>query len=287
MKGLLNRSTSDIFEKISPHMRRITMLLEKKNAVIYGAGGAVGGAIARAFAREGARVFLAGRTRASLDAVAEEISALGGAVETAQVDALDEQAVEKHADTVVQVAGGIDVSINAIRIAEPGIFGIPVVEQSLENFALPITAYMRSHFLTTRAAARHMVEKRSGVILTLTAIPARMATPGAGGVGVAWAGIEALTRGLAAELGPLGIRAVCLRSNAIPETTVIREAYISRARATGQTREEVQTAVEETTLLRRLPTLADLANMATFMVSDQANATTATIVNLSCGSLAD
>src|SRR5260370_12790725 len=194
MKGPLSRSTADSSEeKITTH-QEITMLLEKKNAVIYGAGGAVGGGIARAFAREGARVFLAGRTRASLDAVAQEIAAVGSAVETAQVDALDEQAVEKHADAVLRLAGGIDISINTIRIAEPGIYGIPVVELSLENFALPVTAYMRSHFLTTRAAARRMVEKRSGVILTLTGMPARIATPIAGGVGVAWAGSEALTR---------------------------------------------------------------------------------------------
>ncbi|HZR42585.1 MAG TPA: SDR family oxidoreductase [Ktedonobacteraceae bacterium] len=263
------------------------MLLEKKNAVIYGAGGAVGSAIARAFAREGARVFLTGRTRASLDAVAEEIAAIGGEVETAQVDALDEQAVENHADAVVRLAGGIDVSINTIRVAAPGIFGIPVAELSLENFTLPVTAYMRSHFLTTRAAARRMIEKRSGVILTLTATPGHAATPGAGGVGVAWAGIEALTRGLAAELGPLGIRAVCLRSNALPETAVIQEGYTRRARATGQTLEEIQAAAEAATLLRRLPTLADLANIATFMASDQASAMTATVANLSCGSLPD
>ena len=132
-----------------------------------------------------------------------------------------------------------------------------------------------------------MVVKRSGVILTITGLPARTAATGAGGVGVAWAGIEALTRGLAAELGPLGIRAICLRSNAIPETTVIRESYIYRARATGQTREEVQATAESTTLLQRLPTLADLANVATFMASDQARAMTATVANLSCGSLAD
>jgi NAD(P)-dependent dehydrogenase (short-subunit alcohol dehydrogenase family) len=263
------------------------MLLEKKNAVIYGAGGAVGGAIARAFAREGARVFLTGRTRASLDALAQEIVAEGGQVETAQVDALDEQAVETHADAMVRAVGGIDVSVNAIRVAEPGIYGIPMVDLSLENFALPITAYLRSHFLTTRAAARRMVAKKSGVIITITGMPARMAAPGAGGVGVAWAGIEALTRGLAAELGPLGIRAVCLRSNAIPETTVIREAYSYRAQATGQTREQVQAAEEATTLLRRLPTLADLASVATFLASDQARAMTATVANLSCGLLAD
>jgi NAD(P)-dependent dehydrogenase (short-subunit alcohol dehydrogenase family) len=263
------------------------MLLEKKNAVIYGAGGAVGGAIARAFAREGARVFLAGRTQASLDAVAQEIVAFGGQVETAQVDALDEQAVETHADAVVRAAGGIDVFVNTIRVAEPGIYGIPMVNLELANFALPITAYLRSHFLTTRAAARRMVAKKSGVIITITGMPARMVAPGAGGVGVAWAGIEALTRGLAAELGPLGIRAVCLRSNAIPETTVIREAYSYRAQATGQTQEQVQSAEEATTLLRRLPTLADLANVATFMASDQARAMTATVANLSGGLLAD
>jgi NAD(P)-dependent dehydrogenase (short-subunit alcohol dehydrogenase family) len=287
MKSRLSRSHTGISEeKITTHQED-TMLLEKKNAIIYGAGGAVGGAIARAFAREGARVFLTGRTQASLDTVAQEIADLGGQVETAQVDALDEQAIEKHADAVVRSAGSIDVSVNAIRIVAPGIFGIPVVGLSLENFALPVTAYMRSHFLTTRAAARHMVEKRSGVILTLTAIPSRVATPGAGGVGVAWAGIEALTRGLAAELGPLGIRAICLRSNAIPETTVIRESYNYRARATGQTREEVQAAAESTTLLRRLPSLVDLANVAAFMASDQASAMTAAVANLSCGVIAD
>lgn len=263
------------------------MLLEKKNAIVYGASGAVGGAIARAFAREGARVFLTGRTRVSLDAVAREIAALDGEVEIAQVDALDEQAVEQHADTVVREAGGIDVSINAIRIAEPGIFGIPVAEQSLERFILPLNAYLRSHFLTTRAAARRMIEKRSGAIITITATPGRAATPGAGGVGVAWAGIEALTRGLAAELGPLGIRAVCLRSNAIPETSVIRDGYNARARATGQTLEQVQAAAEATTMLRRLPTLADLANVATFLASDQARAMTAAVANLSAGLLAD
>ncbi|GHO55006.1 SDR family NAD(P)-dependent oxidoreductase [Ktedonobacter robiniae] len=262
------------------------MLLEKKNAVIYGAGGAVGGALARAFAREGARVFLAGRTRSSLDATAEEIAAAGCQVEIALIDALDERAVESHANAVVRDAGSIDISVNAIRIAEPGIYGIPVVGLSLEKFALPITAYLRSHFLTTRAAAQRMSEQRSGVVITITGMPAQVATPGAGGVGVAWAGIEALTRGLAAELGPLGIRAVCLRSNAIPETTVIREGYDHRAKATGQTREEVQAAVEATTLLRRLPTLVDLANVATFMASDQANAMTATVANLSCGFLA-
>ncbi len=94
------------------------MLLENKSAVIYGAGGAIGGAIARAFAREGAKVFLAGRTLASVDAVARDISNAGGVAEAALVDALDEQAIEKHLSTVAEKADGIDISVNAIGIPQ-------------------------------------------------------------------------------------------------------------------------------------------------------------------------
>jgi NAD(P)-dependent dehydrogenase (short-subunit alcohol dehydrogenase family) len=92
------------------------MSLEGKNAVIYGAAGAVGAAVARAFARDGARVFLTGRDIGALDALAKEISGAGGVAETARVDALDEDTVESHLDSVVQKAGTIDVSFNAIGI---------------------------------------------------------------------------------------------------------------------------------------------------------------------------
>jgi NAD(P)-dependent dehydrogenase (short-subunit alcohol dehydrogenase family) len=263
------------------------MLLEKKNAVIYGAGGSIGAAVAQTFAREGAKVFLAGRTHASLDAVAREIEATGGAVETAVVDVLDEQAVEKHADAVVRSAGGIDISINTIRIVAQGAMGSPLIEMSPENFAGPFTAYTMANFLTARAAARRMVERRSGVILMLTASPARNPLPLLGGMAPALAAIEALTRSFAAELGPQGIRVVCLRSEAIPETATMREAYSRRANATGQTREQVQARAESATLLRRLPSLVEVAHVAAFMASDQASAMTATVANLSCGSLVD
>src|SRR5262245_5247928 len=113
------------------------MLLEHKNAVIYGAGGAIGGAVARAFAREGARVFLTGRTLAAIDAVAEEISAAGGVAETAGVDALDERAVEAHADAVARRAGRLDVSFNAIGLPQAGLQGVPLVELPPESFSLP------------------------------------------------------------------------------------------------------------------------------------------------------
>jgi NAD(P)-dependent dehydrogenase (short-subunit alcohol dehydrogenase family) len=263
------------------------MLLENKNAVIYGAGGAIGGAVARAFAREGARVFLAGRTLDKVEAVAREISAAGGVVEAAQIDALDELAVEAHADAVAEKAGGIDVSFNAVGIPQQGVQGIPLVELSPEDFALPIATYTAAQFLTARAAARRMVDKRSGVILTLTATPARLAAPLVGGMGAAWAGVEAFSRSLAAELGPHGIRVVCLRPDGIPETATIREVYGLHANGAGMTREEFQAFSEGMTLLKRLPTLAEVANVAAFMASDRASAMTGTVANLSGGSLVD
>ncbi|GCE22111.1 SDR family NAD(P)-dependent oxidoreductase [Dictyobacter kobayashii] len=263
------------------------MLLEKKNAVIYGAGGAIGGAVARAFAREGARVFLTGRRLASVDALAREILDGGGVAEAAQVDALDELAIEKHLSTVTEKAGSIDISINTIGLPPQRVQGMPLIEMPAERFALPITTLTQTHFLTARAAARHMVEKRSGVIVTLSATASRLPVPGLGAMSSTWAAIEALTRSLAVELGPQGIRVICLQSNAIPETATIQETYGRVAETLGITREQVVAQQSATAPLRRLPTLVEVANVAAFMASDQASAMTATAVNLSCGILAD
>jgi 3-oxoacyl-[acyl-carrier protein] reductase len=176
------------------------MLLQDKTAVIYGAGGAIGGAVARAFGAEGARVFLSGRTLGPVQAVAQEIAAAGGTAEAAQVDALDEEAVDRHTDQVAERAGGIDVCFNAIGVH--AVQGTPLTDLPLSDFAFPISTWTSTQFLTARAAARHMVTKRKGVILTITSSPARLALPMTGGFGVACAAIEGLTRTLAAELGP-------------------------------------------------------------------------------------
>jgi NAD(P)-dependent dehydrogenase (short-subunit alcohol dehydrogenase family) len=261
------------------------VLLENKNAVIYGGGGAIGGAVAQTFAREGASVFLAGRTPDPLQAVAERIARAGGSVEIAQVDALDEQAVRRHADAIAERAGRIDVCLNAIGI--PEVQGIPLVEISLEEFAVPITLWTRTQLLTSSAAAKHMLRRRSGVILTLTGPAGRIAQPLSAGFGVACAAIEALTRGLAAELGPHGIRVVCLQPGGMPETPNVRQSFAEHAAGAGMTLEQFQASLEERTLLRRMPTLTEVADVAAFMASERASAMTATIANLTCGSIAD
>lgn len=261
----------------------MTLLLQDKNAVIYGAGGSIGGAVARAFAREGANVFLAGRTAKTLDAVAGGISAAGGTAEVATVDALDERAVEDHARAVAEKAGSIDISFNAIAVDHVQL--VPLVEMPPEDFIRPIAGYTTTHLLAARAAARHMIERRSGVILTLSSSAVRV--PGSdvyyvGGFGVASVAIEALTKQLAAELGPHGIRAVCLRPEGIPESWQgVSTAGWSRPSG------EIETALRDRSLLRRLTTLDDVGNAAAFAASDRAGAITASVINLTCGTVVD
>jgi NAD(P)-dependent dehydrogenase (short-subunit alcohol dehydrogenase family) len=262
------------------------MLLKGKVAVVYGAGGAVGGAVARAFAREGARLFLTGRHLASVEAVAKDVASAGGSAEAAEVDALDEQALDEHLLSVTDQAGQLDISFNAIGIPNPRV-RVPLVELDVEQFSLPITTYTRSYFLTARLAARRMVANRSGVIMTVTATPSRTGTPLVGGGGPAMAAVEALTRGLSAELAPQGVRVVGLRPQGIPETGRIKESFGLYAEASGMTWEQFQDSLAGRTHTRRLSTLAELANVAAFMASDRAGGMTGTVVNLSMGSLDD
>jgi NAD(P)-dependent dehydrogenase (short-subunit alcohol dehydrogenase family) len=263
------------------------MLLEGKTAVIYGAGGAIGGAVARAFAREGARVHLTGRTLGTVQAVADQIAAAGGTADAARVDALDEGVVEAYTRAVAEKAGGIDVSFNAVGIRQDDVQGTPILDLAPEQFTLPVHTYTTAHFLTARAAARSMVARGSGVILTITATSARMAGQLVGGIGPAWAAMEAFSRGLAAELGPRGVRVVCLRSHGMPETPVVQEVIGLHARASGMTSHQMQSLWEDQTMLGRLPTLAEVANTAAFLASDRASAMTASVVNLTCGAIAD
>jgi NAD(P)-dependent dehydrogenase (short-subunit alcohol dehydrogenase family) len=263
------------------------MLLRDKVAVIYGAGGAIGGAVARAFASEGARVFLTGHKLAPVEAVAKDIVAAGGSAQAAQVDALDEQAVEEDLQSVIEKAGRVDISFNAVGIPDANILGGPLAELDVEQFSLPITTYTRSYFLTARLAARRMIPNKSGVIMTVTTLHSRTGLPMVGGFGPAMAAKEALTRELSAELAPQGIRVVGLRPQGMPETATLKQAFEPRAKALGMTWEQWQELLASRTHARRLMTLEEMADVAVFMASDQASGMTGTTVNLTMGSLDD
>ena len=263
-------------------------MLKDKVAVIYGAGGSIGAAVARAFASEGASVFLTGRRRAPVDAVAEGIVSADGSAEAAEVDALDEQAVDDHLQDVVGRAGRVDISFNAIGSPDANVLGVPLVELDVERFSLPIATYTRSYFLTARLAARRMVPNKSGVIMTVTTLHSRTGLPLAGGYGPAQAAKEALTRELSAELAPQGVRVVGLRPQAMPESVGSRRRFFeSRAKSSGMTWDQFQEVLAARTHPRRLMTLAEMANVTAFMASDKASGMTGTTVNLTMGSLDD
>ena len=260
-------------------------MLEGKNAVIYGGGGAVGAAVARTFAAEGAKVFLAGRTLAALEAVAEGIAAEGGAVVTAEVDALDEAAVDRHADAVAEAAGSIDISFNAIGHGD--VHGAPLLDMAFDDFVRPVANAMRAQFLTTRAAARHMVRRGSGVIMAITATTARLTIPEVGGTGVSFDAIESLCRQWACELGPRGVRVAWLRTTGLPEGLHADRFPDYGTGSGGMDRDELVAWMERKTMLGRLASLADVGAAAAFLASDGAGAMTGCMVNLSCGSVPD
>jgi 3-oxoacyl-[acyl-carrier protein] reductase len=244
--------------------------LEGKNAVVYGGAGAIGAAVGRAFAQEGARVFLTGRTLTTVERVAEDIRSAGGTAEAALVDAMDQDSVASHADHVAKTAGSIDVSFNAISIRV--VQNIPLTEISLEDFMAPVTDAARTHFITATTAARHMVTQGSGVIVLLSATSSLESRHQMGGFNLACAGIEALTRSLAGEVGRHGVRVVGLRPNFTPETVP------------GMTDDDAPNNVRDT-LLGRLPRLREVAGTAVYLASDAAGAMTGAVVNLSCGAV--
>jgi 3-oxoacyl-[acyl-carrier protein] reductase len=251
------------------------MLLTDKTAIVYGGAGDIGSAVARAFAREGATVHLAGRTLAKLDTVAEEIRADGGSAETAEVDALDRQAVDAHADAVAAKSGGIDIAMNVISHGD--VQGIPLVDMTLEDYERPVINGVRTTFLTSTAAARHMIPNGSGVILFFGGDGDPLRGYNLGGLQVGFSAIEAFRRSLASELGPHGIRVITLRTGGIVET--IPEGIEGMERAVND--------IVNMTMLGRPATLEDVANVAVFAASDRARSMTATAVNISCGAIVD
>ncbi|HUA69425.1 MAG TPA: SDR family oxidoreductase [Solirubrobacteraceae bacterium] len=249
------------------------MILDGKNAIIYGAGGSIGGAVARAFAREGAKVHLTGRTLEPLEAVADEIRATGAPAETAQVDALDPDQVDAHADVVAARDGRLDVSF--CLISQGAVQGTPLSEMSVEDFMQPVVQTVKGMFVTSRAAARHMIPQRSGVILAFGGYGPPAAK--VGGLQVAFGAVESLRRSLARELGQYGIRVLTLQTGGIPES--IPEGPEWRQAITEQ--------IIRRTMLGRAASLEDIGNAAALAASDYARTMTATALNITCGAVPD
>lgn len=268
----------------------IPRLLEGKVAVVYGGGGSIGGAVAREFAREGAVVYLVGRTRSRLEAVARDITAAGGAVAIARADALDEDAVSAHADALAASTGGIDIALNAVSI--PHDQGTRLEDLTATEFLRPVEGFLRTQFNTSKAVARHMGEARPGVVLSLSEPGARVAVPGLLGHAAAAAAKEALVRVLAAELAPRNIRVIGIRSHAIVDApaagSFTSDVFARFAAERGQDIAAfLADGPAQSTLIKRLPTLSELAETAAFLASDRSGIMTGTTVNLTGGAVVD
>lgn len=254
------------------------MLLEGKNAIVYGAAGSIGGAVSRAFAREGATVHMSGRTSETLEAVAEGIRAEGGRAETAVVDALDEQQVERHADVVLEEGGSLDVSMNVIT--HPHTHGTPLWEMEAGDFMAPVEVAARTTFITARAATRRMIPRGGGAILAFGG-PGDRGGPEReyylGGTQVAFDAIETLRRQLSIEAGPHGVRFVTLSSGGVPES--LPEEF--------EGRQEIVNLIEGQSLLGRGASLEEVGMAAAFAASDYARSMTAATLNVSAGALID
>ena len=255
-------------------------ILKNKNAVIYGAGGSLGGAVAKALANAGANVFLTGRSISSVQKVGDEILNSGGISDVAVVDALDENAVNEHIENVVKKAGTVDISFNAIGVDI--VMNVPLVDISVEDFVSPITMTMQTRFITAKAAAKVMMKQKSGVILTLTGTPGGIGYPFTGGFAPACSAAENFSRNLAIELGIYGIRVVNMRSGGSPDSRIFKNAIDMQPEVMGPMLKQM----EADTILKKLPLMADIANLAVFLSSELAGKITGVTVDVSSGTTA-
>ncbi len=255
-------------------------ILRNRNAVIYGGGGSLGSTVARAIAKEGANVFLAGRRLSSVKEVADEIVDSGGRAEAALVDAINESEVNAFVDSVIRKGGTLDLSFCAVDYQV--VQNIPLVRLSVEDFVRPVSIAMRSHFLTATAAGKIMMKQRSGVILSLTATPGGIGYPLTAGFAPACSAIESFSRNLALELGTYGVRVVNIRSGGSPDSQVFKQAIERNPKEM----EVILRGMENDTMLKKLPLMDEIASTAVFLASDSAKSITGVTIDLTGGTTA-
>jgi 3-oxoacyl-[acyl-carrier protein] reductase len=263
-------------------------MLREKHAIVFGAGGSIGAAVAREFAAEGAEVFLAGRTKSNIEEVAQQITANGGRAHTAVVDALDDATVEKYVGGIVKQAGSVDIVFNAVGplVTEYG-NGKHAVELTLQEFMVPLTTVVKSQFITARAAARQMAKQRSGVIIFVTGSPARGHVEGASAIGAAFGAIETFMENLAVEVGPAGVRAVGLRTTANIDSRSIRQTIDFIAGSSDVSAEQIIGRIANFNFLKVPASVLDTAKAAVFLASDGARMVTGTVLNATAGAALD
>jgi NAD(P)-dependent dehydrogenase (short-subunit alcohol dehydrogenase family) len=265
-----------------------SLVLRGKHAAVFGAGGSIGAAVAKEFAVEGAEVFLSGRTLSQVDDVARQITIAGGCAHAAAVDALDDAAVNEYLRGVAKQAGTLDIVLDATGPRATAYGNAKMAaELTVDEFMLPVTTILKSHFITARAAVRQMTDQHSGVIIFVTGSPARGHVPGATAVGAAFGAIECLTENLAIEVGPFGVRVVCVRTLANVDSRSIQDTTDFLTSRMNVTNEQANAQIANSNFLRRIATVSDTARAAVLAASDNARMMTGTVLNATAGAALD
>jgi NAD(P)-dependent dehydrogenase (short-subunit alcohol dehydrogenase family) len=267
-------------------------ILAGKIAVVFGAGGSLGRAVAQEFAAEGAEVYLSGRTTAKIESVAKQITAAGGKAHVATVDAYDGAAVDAYVDNVAKEAGHIDAVFNGVG-PNVGEFatGKEAVDLKLEEFMGPVNTILKTQFNSARSVGRHMKKQGSGAIIFVTGSNARGHSAGVVALGAAFGAIEAAMENMAFELGPTGVRVVCLRTTANIDSTQIQTVIEQATHAGGHSalpgamsKEQLIKAIGDQNMKKVPATTADTAKLAALLASDRVRMVTGTTVNSTAGS---
>ncbi|MET0243767.1 MAG: SDR family oxidoreductase [Flavitalea sp.] len=252
-------------------------MLTNKTAVIYGATGSLGSAVAKAMAAAGAKVFVTGRNENKLKDLVHEILSNKGSAQYAIVDAMNESAVADHLESILETGNTVDVSFNAT--GSEVVQNIPLTEISVEDFMHPVSFMAKTQFITQTAAARVMSKQGSGVILSLTATPGGIGYPYTAGFAIACTALETLSKNLAGEIGQYGVRAVNIRSGGSPDSAVFKAAR----EQVPEIIEPILKQMKNDTMLKDLPLMADIANVAVFLASDLAAKITGVTIDVTAG----
>ena len=259
-------------------------ILQGKRAVVFGAGSSIGAAVAREFAAEGAEVYLSGRNKPNVEEVKRAIEGAGGKVHTSIVDALDDKAVGKYLEEVVAKAGRVDIEFNTVGpLASDYGSGKQAVDLTIDEYMVALSTIAKSRIITARNAARQMIKQGSGVIIGITGSPARGHVAGATSIGTTFGAIETFLENLAFELGPKGVRVVCLRITANADSTAIR----ATARALNVPEEQWTSGLANMNFLKTPMKVSDTAKAAALIASDRFRMLTGTVVNCSAGAAMD
>jgi len=262
-------------------------MLKNKVAVVFAASGQIAGAVARSFAQHGAKVYVTGRNLKAVINLADEIKAAGGQAEAGKVDALNENEIDSYLQSIIADNGKLDIVFNGIGsyYKEAG-SGTPSTVATFEQFLNPLQRICGSQFLTSRVAAKHMIQSASeGTILLFNASMSKTKTPNMAGFASACAAIEGLTRVMAAEFGKHGIKAICICSGAIYESQKISEMITDFSQQLGISRQDMVSQYKKFDILNSGPTLKNVAETASFLASENGLIFNSHIIDVDCGKL--